>query len=102
MIKANDFLYSLPESLTGAKDSKEYPLENIKWYGTTFKKKPDGTINIEDIRTAVAWTIKSLYDHEFLTIKPLAVIVQERSITNVANETLEWVTITSYLDNSDH
>ena len=44
--KARDFLYSLPESMTRKKDSKEYPLENIQWYGISFKKKPDGTIEL--------------------------------------------------------
>ena len=100
--RKKEFFESLPESITGPKDDKEYPLKNVQWYGFTFKKEPDGTIDIENIRVAVASVIKSLYHHGFLTIKPLSVIVEERPITNIANETLEWVTITSYLDNSDH
>ena len=99
--KKREFFKSLPRSITGSKGSKEYPLKNIEWCTTSFKKEPDGTIDIEHIRSAVAAPIKSLYDHGFLTIKPMLVIVEEEESTNIANETSEWVTITSYLDKSD-
>jgi len=98
--RKKEFFKSLPESITGPEGDKEYPLKNVQWYGLTFKKKPDGTINIDDIRLSVSSVLKSLYHHGFLTIKPLLVFAEEKTITNVANETVEFVAITSYLDNS--
>ena len=99
--RKKEFFESLSESITGAKDSKEYPFKNIQWYGITFKKEPDGTIDIKHIRSAVVSVIKSLYDHGFLTIKPLSVIAGEEVSINIANETSKWVTIETYLDKSD-
>ncbi|RLD13561.1 hypothetical protein DRI50_06925 [candidate division KSB1 bacterium] len=97
-----EFLYSLPESITGPKGDKAYPLKNIEWCGYSFKKNPDGTIDIKYIRSAMAWALKCLYDHGFLTIRPLLVIASEKKHTNIANETSERVTIETFLDKSDH
>lgn len=76
--RKKEFFESLPESITGPKDDKEYPLKNIEWSGYGFKKKPDGTIDIKNFRTAIFSALKILYDHGFLTIKPLSVIVGQQ------------------------
>lgn len=101
MTKANDFLYSLPESLTGKKDSKEYPLENIQKYLITFKKNADGTIDIKHISSAIDWVLRGLYRHRYLTIKPMLVTSEKETVENIVDETSEWVTITTFLDKSD-
>ena len=100
--RKKEFFESLPESITGVKDDKEYPLKNIQWYGFTFKRESDGTIDIDNIRIAVTSVLKGLYRQGFLTIEPLSVIVGEGTVTNIANETPKLVFMTSYLDNSDH
>ena len=96
-----EFFESLPESITGPKDDKAYPLKDIEYCGFSFKKNPDGTIDTDNFRIAIFSALKILFDRGFLTIEPLAVVVVEQTITNIANETYEWVDITSYLDSSD-
>jgi len=98
----NEFLYSLPESSTGTKDDKEYPLKNILVYSESFKKQPDGTINIDNIRSVVAWVVQCLYIDGFLSIKQLKVIAEEKELTNIADKTFQWVTIKTFLDKSGH
>ena len=95
------FFRSLPESITGPKSDKAYPLKNVEWIGYSFRKNPDGTIDIDNFRIAIFSVIKTLYDHGFLVIEPLSVIVEEDEVTNIINETHKWVRMTTYLDNSD-
>ena len=92
----------MPESITGPKDDKAYPLKNVEWSGFSFKKNPDGTIDVDNFRIAIFSALKILYDHGFLTINPLKVIVGEGSVTDINNETSDIVYITTYLDNSGH
>ena len=82
--RKKEFFETLPELITGPKDDKEYPRKNIEWFTNSFKKEPDGTIGIEHIRSTVAWALKCLYDHGFLTINPLLVIASEKELTNIA------------------
>jgi len=100
--KQKEFFESLPESITGPKDDKAYPLKNVEWFTESFKKKPDGTIDIDNIRSVVEFAIMCLYRDGFLTIKPLLVIASEETRTNVADETYEWVTVKTFLDKSGH
>jgi len=64
----------------------------------SFKRKPDGTIDNDDIRGAVWCAICYLYDHGFMTAKPLKVTIEEKAITNILNETHKWVTIAMSFD----
>lgn len=98
--RKKEFFESLPETITGSKDDKEYPRKNIEWFTDSFKKELAGTIDIKHIRSTVAWVLKGLYDHGFLTIKPLLVIASEKELTNIANETFQVVTIETFLDKS--
>ncbi len=100
--RKKQFFESLPESITGSKGDKEYPRKNIEWFTDSFKKNPDGTIDIKYIWSAVAWALACLYRDGFLTIKPLLVIASEKKLANVANETFEWVTVETFLDKSGH
>jgi hypothetical protein len=100
--KKKEFFKSLPESITGPKDDKEYPRKNMEWFLDSFRKDPNGTINIEHVRSSVEFAIACLYHDGFLTIKPLKVIASEKKLTNIANETYEWVTIETFLDKSGH
>ena len=88
--RKKEFFESLPESITGPKDDKAYPLKNIQWYGITFKKKPDGTVDINDIRLSVWSTLKGLYHHGFLTINPLLVFGEEKMIEINATKIWKW------------
>lgn len=81
--KANDFLYSLPESLTGKKDDPAYPTANIENCSISFKKNPDGTIENDDIRLCVSSVVQILYYHRFLTVKPIKVTHEEKVIKNI-------------------
>lgn len=68
----------------------------------TFKRKPDGTIDNDDIRSAVWCALCYLYDHGFVTAKPLKVTIKEEKSTNIVNETHNWITIATYFDKSGH
>ena len=100
--RKKEFFESLPESITGSKDDKEYPLKNVQWYGTTFKKKLDGTVDIDDIRLSVWSVLKGLYHHGFLSINPLLIFGEEKTIRNILNEDMNLISITAYLDRSGH
>lgn len=102
MTKANSFLYSLPESLTGTKDDPDYPLANIESCSFSFRKNLDGTIDNENIRIAVSSVVKILYRHGFLTTKPIKVTEEESVTENIDGNSYTWVSIGAYFDKSDH
>lgn len=100
--RKKEFFETLPESITGPKGDKEYPLKNVQWYSESFKKRPDGIIDIDNIRSVVEWVVKCLYVDGFLTIKPLLIIAGEKEIVDIANKTSDIVTIQTFLDKSGH
>lgn len=98
--RKEEFFQTLPESITGPRDDKEYPRKNIEWFTDSFKKNPDGTIDIKYIQATVTWALACLYRDGFLTAKPLLVIASENKHTNKSGETTEWVTVETFLDKS--
>ena len=64
----------------------------------TFKRKTDGTIDLDDIRLSVWCALCYLYDHGLTTAKPSKVTVNEYESTNILNETYNWISIATYFD----
>lgn len=93
-----EVLEALPESVTGSKDDKEYPLKNVEWFTNSFKKNADGTIDIKYIRSVATWVLSCLRHAGLLTATPLLVTASEQEHENINGETPEWVSVDVFLD----
>ena len=87
---------------TEQKEKVFLPLPDSLNCSYSFKRKPDGTIDNDDIRRAVWVALCYLYDHGFVTAKPLKVTIKEYESTNILNETHNWISIATFFNKSGH